>query len=235
MFKKRWQVETDRYVPRISAAMDLLDKAQGALATVPRAPLDREPKRKQQVALQMMIFNLGVIRATDQLYDTFGLLWSEGRFVGVSLPIRLAMEFWGALFFGQKVLADFATDGDIERAVERCARLTTGARTPVRLPQGGFTEAPPYSVMEFIRRLDARSGDALATYEFLCEACHPNFLQNFYFFLASQTYDNWANDVFREHTHTLLERTIVAAETIAAGLVDDTKALMALADGLIKD
>ena len=142
----RWQVETEGYLPRISAALDVVKGAWKPLANVPPGPLDFKPTREQQLAIQLMIFNLGAVRAVEQLYDTFGLLWSQGRFVGISMPVRLAMEFWGAVRFGSVILLDFREDGDLERAVERCARLSTGARSPVRLPQGGFTEAPSYNL-----------------------------------------------------------------------------------------
>jgi hypothetical protein len=93
MTKEPWQVETEGYIPRINAARRVLAEAREPLRVVPPAPLSFEPTREQQLAIQLMIFNLGAIRATEQLYDTFGLLWSEGRFVGISMPIRLAMEF----------------------------------------------------------------------------------------------------------------------------------------------
>lgn len=229
MTKEPWQAETEGYIPRIDAARRVLAGASDPLRVMPPAPLSFEPTREQQLAIQLMIFNLGAIRATEQLYDTFVQLWSEGRFVGISMPIRLAMEFWGALAFGRAVLADFKRDGGLAKAIDRSARLMTGARSPVRLPRGGYSEVKPYSVMEYVRCLDDRTAGTLGDYEFLCEACHPNFLQNTYFFMASPVFDNWSNDAFREHAHSLLGRTVTVAETVAAGLVNDTQQLLALA------
>jgi hypothetical protein len=196
-------------------------------------PVETPPSEIQQIVWHMGIFGNAALRAIDQLLDNAGLLWSEGRMVGVSLPIRMSLEIWGAAVFGRNILQTFIADGDIERIWNATARLTVGARTPVMLPHGVMSDAPAYSVMNFIDALERETPKARATYEFLCEACHPNMIQNFYFLMASKTYDNFSNETFKAHAHELLEKTASAIEMITSGFVNTSKEIAQACDAAL--
>jgi hypothetical protein len=227
--KQLWQIETKPYVPRISVALDRLGRAEKSTKKLPTAPFSVEPTREQHTAYSLVSFARSGAIVVDQLIDNAGLLWSEGRMVGISSLIRFALEYWAAVHFGRKILETYLTDKNIEEAMSKTARLTTSGKTPVRLLWGGLTENKAYSVMSFIDVLSKTHPNAKDDYDFLSEASHPNFLQNFYFIMASRVYDNFSNEVFKKHAHEVMERTIVALERVAEGISVDSEELIDLA------
>jgi len=71
--------------------------------------------------------------------------------------------------------------------------------------------------MEFVRSLKDTYCIAEETYDFLCESCHPSNLR-----LWTWSSHNWGNKVFRERTHTLIDRTLEAVECSLGGITLDT-------------
>jgi hypothetical protein len=216
-----WQIETEIYAPRIGKALDLLVSPLAECRKLPMAPFSREPSMEEQLVYSIALFTWNGAIVADQLIDNIGLLWSQGRMVGVSGLARFAVEYWAAVYFGKKILTDYVDDKNLEEAVRKGARLTFSAKTPVRLWLGGETANPAYSVMTFIDRLSAVRPDIKASYDFLSEASHPNFVQNTYFVIASRVYDNFSNDAFKAYAHEILERTVSIIETVAEGLAGD--------------
>ncbi|OBQ83545.1 hypothetical protein [Mesorhizobium sp. WSM3873] len=216
-----WQIETAPYVPRIGAACDelqpLLDRKLGP----PMERLGEESTPKQAIALQAMLFGRNAVVVVDQLLDNTGLLWSQGRMVGVSGLIRFALEYWAALHYAKRTLLDLTKDGDIEKAAERCSRLLTGSRTPIALYWGGTTVLPSVNVLTMIDKLNEAHSGARGVYEYLCEASHPSFVQNLHFIIASRTYDKHQFEEIKKVSVDVLERTVSAVEFIAKGFAGD--------------
>jgi hypothetical protein len=231
--KKPWQVETERYIPRLSSCLRELDKTAAFLKVLPTAPLDFKPTPEQQVTLQLVFFCVGAVKCVDQLIDNTGELWSQGRMVGVSAFVRLSLEFWGTVTFARLILENYAQTKDIDKAAEECNRLTVNSRTPITLPWGEKSDTAAYSVMKFIDVLEKRDVGIRGEYEFLCEASHPNVMQNFYFLMASKVYDNFENAVFKKHAHELLDRTTTVAERVTKGLAIDIAAIMDIATQIL--
>jgi hypothetical protein len=224
-----WQVDTEVYVPRIGKALDLLASPLAKCRQLPTAPFSHKPSIEEHLVYSIALFAQNGAIVADQLIDNIGLLWSQGRMVGVSGLARFAVEYWAAVYFGKKILSDYMADKNLEEAVRKGARLTFGAKTPVRLWWGGETANPAYSVMTFIDRLSAVRPDIKASYDFLSEASHPNFVQNMYFVIASHVYDNFSNDTFKAYAHEILERTVSIIETVAGGLAADVMEIVTMA------
>ena len=113
-------------------------------------------------------------------------------------------------------------------------RLIFGARSPVQLPWGDFPSVLPYSVLEFMRLLESEKGGLMSEYEHLCEACHPNSIQNSYFFMMGKTGDNWNNEGFKSHANILLEQLLEISEKIVVGIADDTEELLSIASEYVR-
>ena len=224
-----WEIETAPYVPRIARALDRLKPASAKAKAIPVGPFSAPLSTEQTIAYHLTLFaNSGLI-VVDQLLDNVGLLWSEGRMVGVSGLVRFGLEYWAAVHFGRGILEAFERDGDIDKAGEKTARLTFSGKTPVALPWGGTTSNMAFNILTFIDKLSAYEPEARALYDFLSEASHPNFLQNTYLIMSSRRYDNFGSEAFRAHAHSLLERTLVTVEKTAAGTAEDVAAILKIA------
>ncbi len=221
-----WEVETDRYIPRISAALDRLKPALDMSQQIPSGPFSEPLSMEQTIAYHLALFARNGTIVVDQLLDNVGLLWSQGRMVGVSGLIRFALEYWAAVNFGLGILNAMQSGLDIQKAGEKAARLTFSGKTPVKLPWGGTTNNVAYSVLTFIDGLKGVEPEARDFYDFLCEASHPNFLQNTYFIMASRRYTNFSNESFEAHAHELLNKNIEIAEKAAAGMARDVAAIL---------
>ncbi len=226
--KGTWQTETKPYIPRITKALHRLSISEAALKKIPVGPFEIQLSTELEFAYSLALFTQSGVIVVDQLFDNVRLLWSEGRMVGLSGLVRLSVEYWGAIYFGQKIIKTYLDDKDLEKAISKTARLTFSAKTPVKLPWGGVTKNEAYSVMTFIDALSAEHPDTRQSYDFLCEASHPNFLQNTYFTMASRVYDNYRNEAFKTHAHELLDRTIAILETTADGIATDAERTLEL-------
>lgn len=231
-----WLSETSRYVPRLKALPVRINEASSVLSalgvTLPMGPSGRI---KTILITQLVLFNTGALRIAYDLTKGAELLFREGRITSTCLQLRLLCEFWGATAFASTLcdrvrdavnLEDAAT---LESVVVPINRLIGGSRSSVRLPRGGETKSKSFSVMKFIRHLETCEPESDQMYKFLCEACHPSFIQNTHFWMAGVDGDNWTNDVFREHAHTLLEQLILAGESAAFGLAKATEHVSAVA------
>lgn len=216
-----WQIETTPYVPRIGAALDVIRPILNSKIGSLIATLHAEATPKQSVALQAMLFGQNAVVVVDQLLDNTGLLWSQGRMVGVSGLIRFALEYWSALHYAKRTLLDLEKDDDVEKAQERCNRLLAGSRTPIALPWGGTTSVASINVLTMIDRLNEAYSGARDLYDYLCEGSHPSFAQNLHFIMASRTYDKHQFEEIKKVSVGVLERTASAVEFIAKGFATD--------------
>jgi hypothetical protein len=225
---KNWQVETGKYLPRLSTLADFVRAEEKRLPKLPTGPFSAEITFEQHVAYQLAAFAKNGLTVVDQLFDNTGLLWSEGRMIGISGLVRFSLEYWAAVFFALKIVRTYLKDGNLDEAARKAGRLAFSAKTPVKLPWGGETVNSAYSVLTLIDALNVERPEVRRQYEFLSEASHPNFLQNTCFIMASRVYDNFSNEAFRSHAHDLLDRTLSALEQSVHGTFEHGGEVMKL-------
>ncbi len=230
-----WKAETSRYVPRLQALPVRISEASSVLSSLGvTGPRNRSEGIRTILMTQLVLFNIGSLRVAHDLTKAAELLFREGRITSTCLQLRLLFEFWGATAFASALcdrvrdaanLVDAAT---LKEVVIPISRLIGGSRFPVRLPRGGETNTTSFNVMKFIQHLEKCEPGTEHEYNFLCEACHPSFVQQSYFWMAGSAGDNWTNDVFREHAHALLEQLILAGEGATLGLTKATEHVTAV-------
>lgn len=230
-----WNAETSRYLPRFQALPVHISEASSVLSSLGvTLPLNGSEGIRTILMTQLVLFNISSLRVSHDLTKAAELLFREGRITSVCLQLRLLFEFWGATAFASALcdrvrnaanLEDAAT---LETVVVPINRLIAGSRSPVKLPWGGETRATSYNVMNFIQHLEKCEPGTKREYDFLCEACHPSFVQHSYFWMAGSAGDNWTNEVFREHAHALLEQLISAGEKATLGLAKATEHVTAV-------
>ncbi len=90
-----------------------------------------------------------------------------------------------------------------------------GSRSPTELPWGAPATLLSINVMDFIDKMgeSGRPG-ARADYEFLCESCHPSFLQLAYWIIT--------NISAADSINPLLEKRMVAQFDRIVSLLEDT-------------
>ena len=228
-----WKTETSRYVPRLQALSVRVSETSSVLSSLGvTAPSSQDAGVRTILVTQLVLFNIGTLRIAHELTTAAALLFREGRITSTCLQLRFLFEIWGATAFSS-ALCDRVRDANLEDdatlavslkgIVTKIHRLIGGSRIPVKLPRGGETNTKSFNVIEFIRHLEKSEPGTKLEYEFLCEACHPSFIQQSYLWMAGSTGDNWTNDVFREHAHALLEQVISAGENATLGLAKVTK------------
>lgn len=223
-----WEIETGRYLPSIVASLESLSEVEQLTQSLPRAPFDFEPELEQSLAYQLMLFGRSAFLVVDQLLDNTELLWSQGRMIGVSHLIRSALEYRAAAHFGLKIISDFSNDLNSDVFSENCARLVSGSKTPVRLPWGDISSVEAFSVIKFIKILEEVEPGVFHDYNLLSEAAHPNFFQNFYFLMASRTYDNFSNEIFKKHAHEIMGQYVESIDRLVSGLKKDLPLIFSL-------
>lgn len=225
-----WKLESSLYSKRLENVNNLVVKRTSDihdLATkLPTIPLSYHPSQKGSVAIQLSIFvTSGCIYPTLQCYTVFLDLFQKGCLCTFSLPVRLIFEIWGAAHYALKTINEMQKTGNIDEATKVTSCLLLGARSPVKLPWSEeITDIKSIHVMEFIRSLKDTYPSAEETYDFLCESCHPSHLR-----LSMWSIHNWMNEVFRQETHGLINRTLEAVENALDGVALDTKNVLEIA------
>jgi len=119
--------------------------------------------------------------------------------------------------------------GEVQAPLEKTKRLLLGVRSEVQLPWGGTSDETSIHVMDFVRSLVDTYPHAEETYDFLCESCHPSHLRLTSWLMAGPPLQNWTNEKFRKHGHSLIERTLEAIEQALRGIACDTTKTLDLA------
>ena len=236
-----WLNELSDYVPRFEALPGQISEALSGLSSLGvTAPMEPTCDVKTHLITQLVLFNTGSLRVAYDLTTAAELLFREGRITSTCLQLRLLFEYWGAVSFssalGDRVrdAADLQDAETLKNVVVPISRLIGGSRFPVTLPRGGKTKTKSFSIMKFIQHLERCETGTEQLYDFLCEACHPSFIQQSYFWMAGSEGDNWTNDKFRAHAHTLLEKLTFAGESAALGLARATEYLTAVSRPFIR-
>ncbi len=214
----QWEIETKPYVVRISNSLHLLSVLEKVTAQLPKAPFDHEISLEANLAFHAMLLARSSYVVVDQLFDNTGLLWSEGRMIGVSHLIRSAIEHRAVAHFCLTCIEEYSKSKNISKLQEQISKLTMGAKTPIRLPWGDISSVEAYSVMKFIKLLGQQDQQVSQDYDLLSEGTHTNLMQNSYFVMASKKYDNFSNETFKQHAHELLDKHVSAIERTANGM-----------------
>ena len=181
---------------------------------IPVAPLGYTPSPKGLVALNLAIFTLnGCLMPLQQSPTALSNLWQAGYMSLITLSVRFALEVAGGVAYARWVWRQLELTGDVAKAMERAGRLLWGARSSVELPWGGSATMTSINVMNFIDKM-AASGykEARLDYEFLCESCHPSFLQHVFWNMVSVPSSDFKNPLFEARMRAQLEQTVSSLE-----------------------
>ena len=227
--QKQWFTEISRYFPRIEVLPARIQQALTELSYLKLStPMEHMSDERPRLIIQLVIFSAGTLRVSSELTKAAELLFRQGRITSTCLQFRLLYEFWAATAYASHLSERVRDEPMLDEIACSIDRLVQGSRSPVRLPWGGETPTTSFNVMKFIQHLERRVSGTEETYNFLCETCHPSHFQQTYLWMAGSEGDNWTNDVFREHTHTLLEKLIVAGEGASLGLAEATQCITAI-------
>lgn len=207
-------------------ALQLGSEEIGAItAYLPAAPLASLPTGDQEVALNLGYYNLGTLRVAKETVSSIRTLWGEGLLTAVPLQARLLFELWGASSFTQKLAAGLRGGRDDIDIADLAARLVAGTRSPPLLGEGGEANLTSVHVMDFVRSIEASPGGASDDYDFLSEACHPNYLQQTYVWMAGAAGDNWNSERFADYALGILTRLVDLTEASLAGIKQASRAV----------
>ena len=218
---ENWQEHTNRYLDRTVRLREPLARLGKALQPLPPAPLDFELSARGRIHYQLCIAVIGGVRSADELCSSIEALWISGRFLTISLSVRLLIEMWGAVEFARReIMEKLEQTNDLEAAQRKISRFLLGANSDVPLPWGGVSGKNLVHVMEMVRQAEVASPGTKANYDFLCDASHPCYLQHTYLMLAGSKHDNWSNSMFAAYGHQMLDRTLKAAEDATKGIAE---------------
>lgn len=236
-----WREETGIYLKRLNDALTISDEWGGSFKKYwPGCFFStHDPTNSAAIALRLGIYATNIFSTSLQASGEIENQWGKGIFVLVPLSARFLLESWGSVHFSRITLTRLIEHNDIEREENRVNRLTHGSildkESKVVLPFGGETDTQSFNVMNFIDSLSDVGDQPKIFYNFLCEACHPNFVQSSYFQLAGPTLPNWSNDSYKELGHQVLEKTVKAIEFASSGIQSDILYILETATQYIED
>jgi len=218
-FMELWEEELSQYRERLERLKNWEPGVSELVGKLPHIPLDYSPSPEGIAAVQLSSFVVsGCLAPTGHTIAAFNIMWSTGLLTMISLPVRLTFEIWASAHYASHIIDDMEKTGDVERALKNAQRLLMGARSEVQLPWGGLTQERSVHIMDLIRDLRSGYPTALETYDFLCESCHPSHLMLTYWWLAGPPLQNWKNEKFRLHVHSLIRKTLDAMEQSIEGI-----------------
>ncbi len=218
-----WQNETAKYNARLKSIKNWNVDLPNFMRKLPDSPFKGEPPVEKAVAVTIVWFTAGgCVRYADQCVKAFMKLWESGLFSTITLPARLIYELWASTHYALRVLDDVKDSKNLERAHKRTQQLFLGARSDLTLPWGDIPAPKCIHIMDFVRSLSNVYPETQDTYSFLCESCHPSYVQLMNWSLAGPPNDNWSNPNLQRIAHNLIDRTLTAMEMSLSGICEDT-------------
>lgn len=215
-----WNRETVGFRDRIGSLYETINVAGPAFSRVPSAPLDFQPTEVGAAKYQLCLLAIGIARCAQELLSSISLLAITGNFLSASVCTRLLIELMGQLEFAdRRVLRCLDRPDEREAATARLRRILLGSKVSGPTPPGGIPDIAVINAMEFVRAAESANPGMQETYDFLCDAAHPNYTKHGYLLFAGSEYDNWRNPAFAEEAREILDRTVGAAEQAIAGIV----------------
>lgn len=228
---EEWEKEIIQYNSRIEQIKSWKPKISSLTDKLPSMPLESIKSKEYLIFIRVALFaTSGCFTPTKYTISTLTSLWEKGLLVTMSLPIRLTYEIWGASRYAHKeILLKMLKTKDVDKALERTEKLTTGSRSEVQLPWGGESEKPSIHCHDYIRSLTDINANAENDYDFLCESCHPSFLMATYWSMMGPYFNNWSNPHFRDHAHKLIDRSLKCMECALDGISKEVEEILKLA------
>lgn len=146
------------------------------------------------------------IQKNIEATKSFFLLTKKGFLSSAFSMNRMIFELWAAAYFIEKNIEDYIEFRDEERFKKLANRLFSGSKYPTTLPWGENSIEKPIHINDMLRKLEEIYPNTMNNYDFLCEYTHPNFLMNYYAFLASKVDDLWNNPKFEKIIIDTLEK-----------------------------
>lgn len=233
--KESWKDETRIYHSRFENISTVSPKvAETIKNNYPGKYWDISDKdEKASVVSRIVIYAVNGFSYSLGLRPIIEQQFKQGQFMIVPLNIRFFFEMWGGLHYAKSLLEKIIKKENVEVEINKVNKLLSGARSEVMLPWGELATESSIHVMDFVRSIEKEYEGAEELYNFLCEASHPNFIQNGYFQMAGPPVSNWDNKKFKKHGHTLLEKTISIYELAVTSSESDILRVFKLGDKLV--
>lgn len=216
-----WNRQTVGFRDRIGSLYEAINAVGPAFSRLPRAPLDFQPTEVGAAKYQLCLLAMGTARSAQELVSSISLLAITGKFLSASVCTRLLIELMGQLEFAdRKVLRCLDRPDELQAAKARLQRLLHASKASGPTLPGGVPDIAVINVMEFVRAAEAAKPGMQETYDFLCDAAHPNHTKHGYLLFAGSEYDNWRNPVFAAAAREVLDKTVGAAEQAITGIVE---------------
>jgi len=235
--KESWREETKIYHSRLERASSLSSEVGDTIKNkYPGKYWSSQPDDETtSVAIKIVIYAVTGFSYSLALRPIIEQQFKSGQFMIVPLNVRFFFEMWGGVHYAKSLLEKLSGKESVESEFKKVNKLLMGARSEVMLPWGGLATEPSIHIMDFIRSIEKDYKGSEELYNFLCEASHPNFVQNTYFQMAGPPVSNWDNVKFNEHGHKLLEKTLASYELAAYGSERDIIGALCLGDKLVNE
>lgn len=158
----------------------------------------------------------------EEAIKAFSVLWKKKLFTQISLPVRFIFEMWAATHYAENVMKKVQNTSqkkELHNYVQLIDRLTMGSRYPIPDFIGNPIKIQSLNVMTYIDKLNDDLPGARDMYDYLCVSCHPTVPQLFYWGTMYPDFNN--NDVFRDHGHDMIQRTLDIMRTALKGAKTD--------------
>lgn len=233
--KDSWKEETKQYHSRLENISAVSDEVAEAIkSNFPGKYWDISDKdEKASVVSRIIIYAVNGFSYSLGLRPIIEQQFKQGQFMIFPLCVRFFFEMWGGVNYAKSLIEKISKKENVENELSKVNRLLTGARSEVMLPWGELATESSIHVMDFIRSIEKEHSGAEESYNFLCEASHPNFVQNGYFQMAGPPVSNWDNKAFNKHGHVLLDKTVSIYEQAANNSESDILGIFKLGDALV--
>ena len=167
---------------------------------------DQELEESQNIAWSLLEFSHHCLKIALALTKRAEEDWRKGDFVSVPLITRILFEYWGAIEFAAETMRTYQS-GKAPNSVERVGRLLSGTKFPFWFKWiDNHSPSAPIHVMDMIRVLETTHQIAKNDYDFLCESCHPNYLQHRFLLRASSDGLQWSGMIWESLTTQVITR-----------------------------
>ncbi len=221
---KNWQSEITPYIYQLGLILDKVNTSPPHPKNIPHGPLNTRPSHLQSIIHRASTFyEWGAwVRAKESI-EALKLLWMEGYLSHGAIIVRLLFEIWGSTRCMSNALSSFLDSKEIKRLEQKVNKIFEGVRSEVLMPWGTPAAERPIHVLDTIRALEPDFPQAMEIYEDLCESSHANQPRFMEWWFLGKYGDNWTNETVQKRGHTLIKKTVEAAEAATTGIAIEVK------------
>ncbi|CAD6881230.1 hypothetical protein [Methylomonas albis] len=233
--KESWREETKIYHSRFEEISTIsTDAAEAIKSNFPGKYWGMSDKNeKASVVSRIVIYAVNGFSYSLGLRPIIEQQFKQGQFMIVPLSTRFFFEMCGSINYAKSLISKISNKESVESELNKVNKLLTGAKSEVMLPWGELATESSINVMDFVRSLENEHSGAVESYGFLCEASHPNFVQNSYFQMAGPPVSNWDNKEFKKHGHILLNKTVSIYEQAVHNSENDILSIFKMSNELV--